>query len=195
MTYLTTPFPEKISRGAVGGPLFPSTVVMTGGGQRYVNQSSNQPLRYYDVSHAARKAESFAELLAFFYAARGPMHSFPFKDWLDYQITASQGVFSAITATTFQMKRRYTFGGANQDVTVLKPKQGTVVITGGVSPTTDYATGIVTVTSGTPTAYAAETYVPCHFEIEGFRGDLIDGTIQKRILGWSGIQIAETRNP
>lgn len=195
MTYQTTPFPENISRGATGGPTFPSTVVYTGGGQSYTNQSVNQGLRHYNVSHAVRQAAQFSQLLAFFYSVRGPLHSFPFKDWSDFQVTAAQGVFSLITATTFQMKRRYTFGGANQDVTILKPKTGTVVVTGGGSPTVDYTTGIVTVASGTPTTWAGDTYVPCKFEMENFAGDILDGPPSGRILGWSGIQIVECKNP
>lgn len=195
MTYLTTVFPDHISRGATGGPTWASTVVYTGGGQRYTNQQAVQALRRYDVSHAARKATLFATLLAYFHACRGPLHSFPFKDWTDYTVTSAQGRFVMLTSTTFQMYRRYSAGGVNHDRKIIKPLSGTVTVTGGSSPSVNYATGVVTVSSGTPSAWAGEFYVPCCFEIDGFKGEIIDGTIEKRILGWSGISIVETRNP
>lgn len=195
MTYLTTRFPTNISFGALGGPGWTSTVVYTGGGQVYVNQSSDQALCRYDVSHAARSEAAFAELLAFFRACRGPLHSFPFKDWTDYLVTSAQGAFQLLTATTFQMYRKYSVGGVDHYRKVLKPVSGTVTVTGGSSPSVNYSTGVVTVASGTPTAWAGEFDVPCRFVMDDMRGEIIDGATNDRTMGWSGIQIIETRNP
>lgn len=201
MTYQTTLFPDCISRGARGGPWWESDSVYSGGGQRYTNQHVAQALRRYDVSHAARKKAFYAQLLAFWHSVRGPMHSFPFKDWSDYTCPDNAGVgkFAHVADDTagnmFQMVKRYTFGNLSHDRVILKPVSGTVTVTGGSSPTVDYTTGIVTVASGTPTSWTGQFYVPCCFDLDQMDGEIIDGTDARRIEGWSGIKLVETRNP
>jgi uncharacterized protein (TIGR02217 family) len=195
VTYLTTQFPVGISLGATGGPGWRSTEVETAGGYRYTNQSSDQALCRYDVSHAARTAAQYATLLAFFRACRGPLHSFPFKDWTDYVVASGEGKFVLLTSTTFQMIRRYTTDSTNHDRTILKPVSGTIAVVGGVAPVVDYVTGIVTVSSGTPTSWTGEFNVPCKFDMGDMSGDIIVGPPTRFMFGWSGIKIVETRNP
>jgi uncharacterized protein (TIGR02217 family) len=194
MTYLTTEFPKAISHGAVGGPGWGTTTVITSGGYRYSNQGSEQALCRYDVSHAARSATIFAQLLDFFRACRGPLHSFPFRDFSDYQATATQGDFVALGGTQYQMVKKYSAGGVTHSRTILKPISGTVTVTGGTGVSVDYATGLVTST-GAPTSWAGEFYVPCHFEVDEFRGEILETSPANRHFGWNGILIVETRNP
>jgi uncharacterized protein (TIGR02217 family) len=206
MTYLAHAlFPIDISRGATGGPAWASSILVTGGGQRYTNQANNQPIRRYDVSHAARHHLKFERLLAHFHVTRGPLHSFPFRDWSDYKVTTGQGVFAVLDTTTsgqrFQMYRRYTFGAEDSsgfpdfNRKINKPQEGTIEITGGTVDSIDYETGIVTMVTGTPTDWTGQFYIPCNYDLEGFGGEIIDGTPDARIMGWSGIKITENRNP
>lgn len=166
---------------------------MTGGRYSYRNQNQEFPLCHFDVSHAARLASAFATLLAFQRAMRGKLHSFRFKDWSDYSATASQGIFAMLTSTTFQMYRTYVAGSATHNRIIQKPWPSTVTVTGGTTPVVDYTTGIVTVASGTPTAWAGEFDVPCHFDQDDMQGEFIGGNPSNRIFGWSGIGISEIR--
>jgi uncharacterized protein (TIGR02217 family) len=193
MSYLSTVFPTNISFGAVGGPGWATTVVITAGGYRYGNQANDQALCRYDVSHAARDPTTFASLLTFFRAARGPMHSFPFKDWTDYQCLDAVGRFVLVGTNSYQLIKNYAAGGVTHARTILRPVS-TITVVGGTAVSVDYATGLVSSTSA-PTSWSGEFYVPAHFEVEDFRGEILDGVTANRTMGWSGIMIVETRNP
>jgi uncharacterized protein (TIGR02217 family) len=188
-------FPDCISFGATGGPVWQTELVRTGGGKGYSNQLYDQALRHFDVSHAARKQALFDELLAFHHAMLGRTHAFRFRDWLDYQATGGQGAFELLTATTFQMVKAYAAGSATHYRLIQKPYAGDggIVVTGGSGADVDYTTGIVTVASGTPTQWVGPFDVPCRFDADDMQGEIVNGTTANRILGWSGIGITEDR--
>lgn len=193
MSFLESPrFPEGISRGATGGPTFQTTVTQTGGGQEYRNQGWSQPRRKYDVSHAARTFDLYKELLAFFLVANGRTNGFRFKDWADYIATAAQGRFVLLTSTTFQAYKRYTSGSSYVD-RIIQKGVATWTVTGGTVASIDYTTGIVTMSSGTPTAWAGEYDVPARFDIDEMQATIIDGAKDNWIMGWEQIPILEIR--
>ena len=187
-------FPDHVSMGALGGGSYRTDVVVVESGHEQRNQTWAQSRASYEVSHAARLPHEYEPLQAFFHAVGGRLHSFRFKDWTDYKATATQGAFVELTSTTFQMVKRYTAGALSRDRTISKPVSGTVTVTGGTTPTIDYTTGIVTVASGTPTAWAGEFDVPCRFDTDTMRGEIIDKNVGKGfIMGWNSIPIVEVR--
>lgn len=192
MTYCTTPFPVGISQHATGGPRWQVEVAQVDSGVEYRNTAWSQALARYDVAHAVRSQADFDTLLNFYMSVGGRLHSFPFKDWADFSATASQGVFSMLTSTTFQAYKRYTTGGVTYNRKIVKGL-ATWAITGGSSPVVDYTTGIVTVSSGTPTAWAGQFYVPCRFDTDLMQAEIIDGAPASRIFGWNSIPIVEVR--
>lgn len=194
MTYCTTVFPVGLSQGATGGAVWQVDVGRVDSGVEYRNTAWSQSLHRYDVGHAARNQTDFNTLLNFYMSVGGRLHTFPFKDWADYTATSSQGVFSSLTSTTFQAYKRYTTGGLTYNRKIVKGL-ATWAITGGTSPTVDYTTGIVTVASGTPTAWAGDFYVPCRFDTDVMQAEIRDGPTTNRIFGWNSIQIVEVRNP
>jgi len=194
MSFIETPrFPETISYGATGGPTWSTDVVMTNGGNEYRNQTWSQSLCRYDVAHAARRATDYVTLVAFYRAMAGRLHGFRYKDWGDYAVTSAQGAFVLLTATTFQMYRAYTAGSLTDLRKIVKPVTGTVAVTGGASPSVDYTTGIVTVASGTPTAWSGQFDVPCRFDIDQMQGEIIGPDGSALIMGWHSIPIVELR--
>ena len=194
MSYSTARFPVGISQHATGGPQFQVSVGRVDGGAEYRNTAWSQRLARYEVAHSVRTQADFDTLLTFYMSVGGRLHTFPFKDWADYAATASQGVFVMLTSTTFQAYKSYAQGGLTHLRKIIKPR-ATMTVTGGSSPVVDYTTGIVTVASGTPTAWAGEFDVPCRFDTDVMQAEIIDGTPTNRIMGWNSIPIVEVRSP
>jgi uncharacterized protein (TIGR02217 family) len=128
-------------------------------------------------------------LVAFFRVMKGRSNGFRFKDWSDFTTSGSEGIFTAIDATHFQMTKRYTTAGNNHDREITKPVTGTVAVTGGTVSSINYTTGIVTMTTGTPTSWTGEFDVPCRFDIDQMKAS-ID---HYQIYSWGGIPIVEIR--
>ena len=192
MTFLESPrFPDCISFGATGGPVWSTTIVRTGGGYEYSNQNYEFPLCTFDVSHAVKTPDNFAILLAFQRAVRGRFHRFRFKDWSDYSATSTNGIFAMLSSTTFQMYKTYVAGSLTHNRIIQKPVSGTITVTGVSGASVATATGIVTVSSGTPTAWSGEFDVPCRFDQDDLKANLIAS--KRRLIGWSGIGISEVR--
>lgn len=193
MSFLeTSRFPDDISYGGTGGPMFQTSIGMVDSGTEYRNQDWSLARARYDVGHAARVKASYDALLAFFYAARGRANGFRYKDWADFEATASQGVYAVIDSTHSQMYKRYTFGSYTYDRKIVKP-YGTITVTGGTGPTTDSTTGIVTFTGAAPTAWSGQFDVPCRFDTDTMDGTMIARSGGSLVGGWTSIPIVEIR--
>lgn len=183
-------FPVSISFRAVGGLDFVTNVVIVNSGREFRDQVQSQPGGYWEVSRNALLPKDYEPMQSFFMNVIGRAYSFRFKDWTDFVATSAQGKFTAIDGTHFQMIKRYTFGGFDFDRNITKP-HATPTITGGSSPSTDLTTGIVTVSSGTPTAWAGEFDCHCRLDTDKMRAEQIDrhGSGGGLIIGWSSIPI------
>lgn len=192
MAFLETPrFPELISYHAVGGPAYLTTVVQVESGSEYRDQAWTQALSKYDVSHAARTKAYSDQIVAFFRIARGRTNGFRFKDWADFEDKGG-GIFVMLTSTTFQMYKRYTSGSSTEDRKITKPVSP-VVVTGGSSPSVNYTTGVVTVSSGTPTSWTGTFDVPCRFDTDDLKGEILDSSGGIFVMGYQSIPIVELR--
>lgn len=193
MSFLDIRFPPAISFHAVGGPGFLTNVVIVNSGSEFRDQVWSLERGTWEVSHAARLPAAYKPLQAFFRVARGRANSFRFKDWSDFSATASEGVFAMLTATTFQMYKRYTFGAQTFDRKIIRPVASTAVITGGTTTSVNYATGVVTVASGTPTAWAGEFDCHVRFDTDQMKAETIDKSGGEIVIGWSSIPIIEIK--
>lgn len=196
MSFIETPrFPEAVSYGFTGGPEFNTDVVIVNSGAESRNANWAQPRRSYDASHAARLPAAYQPLQAFFHVVSGRLHGFRVKDWTDYRDNdaGGAGIFGVIDATHFQMYKRYTSGASTHERKIQKPVSGKVTVTGGTVDSIDYTTGIVTMTSGTPTSWAGEFDVPCRFDVDQLKGEVISRSGSELIIGWDSIPIIEIR--
>lgn len=85
MSFHEVRFPDKIGRGARGGPRRRTQIVTLASGAEERNASWAQARRAYDVSYGIRRADDLAEVVAFFEARLGQLYGFRFKDWSDYK--------------------------------------------------------------------------------------------------------------
>lgn len=201
MAFKDIRFPPAISFSAVGGPRFSTTVVMVDSGYETATQNWTLELGRWEVGHDARVETQWSELLAFFRVVYGRGHTFRFKDWLDYTCTAAQGRFVMLTPTTFQLYKYYHFGPSDDSPAdnyyyrkITKPISQ-ITVTGGSGVSVNYATGVVTVSSGTPTSWYGEFDVHARLDTDDARFNIIDkkgdGTF---IVGWQSIPIVEVRD-
>ncbi len=194
MSFKDEIFPTGISYGAIGGPAFVGSIVESQvAGNEHRALLSSMPRFEFDVAHAARTQALAATLTAFFMNMNGAYHSFRYFDHLDYSVDASEGVFTAIDATHFQMMKRYTFGSQNYNRKITKPVSS-ASITGGTGVSVDYATGIVTVSSGTPTSWTGTFHVHARFADWAMQRETIsrqaDGGY---IVGWRSCRVVEIK--
>jgi uncharacterized protein (TIGR02217 family) len=194
VSFLEERFPETVSFGFSGGPEFQTVIVTVDSGQEYPDQRWAQARRTYEASYAARLPAQYQPLQAFFHVAAGKANSFRVKDWTDFRHNdaGGTGVFSMLTATTFQMVKRYTSGSSTYD-RIIQKQVSPIVVTGGTTPVVDYTTGIVTVAAGTPTVWTGTFDVPCRFDTDQMKGEVIDKSGKDLIIGWSSIPIIEIR--
>jgi uncharacterized protein (TIGR02217 family) len=204
MAYHDVQLPTDIERGAVGGPMFKTTVVPMASGFEQRNIDWSQVRGEWDASYGLMNKsdpdQGYTRIIEFFYARQGRAHSFPFKDWSDYEI----GDFSDPTAdnqiiglgddltTTFQIFKRYSSGGINYDRDITKPiAANTVVLLDNVVQTTpaqytlDALTGIITFvtapasTGGTGGGGEEVVSVACEFNVPvRFDTDKLDIQLQ-----------------
>lgn len=197
MSFLETPvFPERISFGITGGPSYVTRIVRTISGAEFRDQLMAQALHAYDAAHAAKREDRWRPLQAFFHIAGGRLNGFRFKDWSDYTVRSGEGAFAPLSANTFQMYKVYTAGTATRNRRIQKPRDNnTVLIAGGTVESIDYATGIVTMTTGTPTSWVGDFDVPCRFDTDDMKSDIVDKTPGGELLiTWQAIPIIEIRH-
>lgn len=78
--------PEDVERGVEGGPRFDTIVNISDGGIPDTNQNWVYPLFFGNVSYGIQSREDFERVRNFFWARRGRLRGFLFKDWSDYYV-------------------------------------------------------------------------------------------------------------
>lgn len=205
MTFKDMRLHDNISMGAVGGPGFSSNVVTLNSGFESRQQNWEDARCWYDISKSCSTDEERAQLIAFFRLCKGRVHSFRFKDWTDFTVSADEGVFRQLTAITFQLVKRYTTEDGTDDRDIALPYEVVVTETGspittlvdGLDYTLDPLTGIMTLLSSpvpAPSYWAGKFDVPCRFDIDKLRLN-INGVPSRRVLTSDTIPICEVRYP
>lgn len=170
--FVDTLFPEKYAYGATASDDWLTEIVQTLNNREYRNAPNAHPRRYWDLSHLGRTQAEKEDIHRIFMAVRGQKHSFPFKDFADFQCPRNAIGTGDGTTTQFQLVKRYTFGSETYVRPVTKPVLESVVVwVAGVQQASGYTvsrqTGVVSFTN--PPAGAAlveasfEYHVPVRF--------------------------------
>jgi len=152
MSFLEIQFPTDISFNSVGGPGFSTEVVSFSGGTESRNQNWSRPIEKWNVAYGVKAEADVKTLLEFFMVCQGKAHGFRFKNYADFGVFTPPGSPIGIgtgTLATFQLSKRYTFGGQNYDRKISKPVPGSdTMFWDGGNPqqvwSIDYTTGIIT---------------------------------------------------
>lgn len=114
-------FPTDISYASSGGPEFSTEIAQLGSGYENRNQNWTYPRERWNVAYGVREQADLTTLIAFFYARRGRLYGFRFKNPDDYQAT-NQEIGTGDGATVaFQLVKTYTSGGQSLTRKITKP--------------------------------------------------------------------------
>lgn len=204
MAFLTERFPERITRGMTGGPMFDTTiaVVLSGAEKRNMNRSRSQ--HRYNLSQGIKDEDDADICTAFFRKARGRAHAFRVKDWMDYRLTRAQSRLVELTSTTFQLSKVY---GSDEPTfeevrPLTRPVSGTVRIwkdsveqTITTHFTVNADTGVVTFVSPPGAAVldaSCQFDVPCRFDFDAKESELVHRRPNNTMLiRWEAINLVE----
>lgn len=176
MSFHEVRLPDDVERGAAGGPGFSTTITQLSSGFEQRNANWSKARMGFDIGYGIQDKEGFQEVLEFFYARRGRLYGFRFKDWSDYEATDQTIGTGNGVITQFQLSKTYSDAGGSYVRPINKPVSGTVVIYVNdvvVDPadyTVDHTTGVVTFDA--PVANAAvvtadfEFDVPVRFDVD-----------------------------
>jgi uncharacterized protein (TIGR02217 family) len=191
MAILMQQLSDAVARKSRGGPTQPARRQVFGadGWLRKQNFVSLTRPHRYDISYGIRRKRDFEEVLAAYHVVMGaPYEGFLFRDWNDYQASATNSALQSLGGGQYQLQRKYTFGSSvYRDIS--KPEVPTVAVysAGGSALSiteVDAETGIVTLAAGTPAYWTGRFFVPVTFaddsmeniEIDGYEG--ADGELQ-----------------
>jgi uncharacterized protein (TIGR02217 family) len=136
---------------AFSSPRWSTRIVMVDSGAEQVNQRWEHPLHAYTLPEAVREHEVFEAIHDHWLVMRGPVHTFPFRDPLDFASVALAGPNTAPTVSgldqvigtgdgttlTYQLTKTYTRGPESYTRNVYHPVVSSVVVTvGGADPLT-----------------------------------------------------------
>ena len=129
MAFHDVRLPEDVERGAQGGPMFQTTILILGGGLEKRNIDWATTKGDWDIGYGITSKALFKPVIDFFYARQGRAHSFRFKDWSDFEITAGNMFTTDGVTATFQMFKRYSSGGIDFDRNITKPQASGWIVT------------------------------------------------------------------
>ncbi len=128
-------FPIDIALDSEGGPSRLTDVIELASGREVRNARRSASRRRYNAGSGVKSLDDLAAIIAFFEARGGRLHSFRWRDPLDFSSASPSqapsatdqplGVGDGVT-TVFQLIKRYESGGVVSERTINKPVDGSV---------------------------------------------------------------------
>jgi len=185
-------FPENISYGSRGGPVWNTGIVITDSGAERRNQRWSYPRHEFDVAWGVKSLADMEDLISYFHVVAGKAIGFRYKDWMDYKscdldvvITSSDCVLTTASNTTaVQIYKTYTQGAYTRSRKILKPISTSVkVLVNGTALTTsqfavDTTNGVINISAGYSTGVVIkagfEFDVPVRFDTDSLSVNIED---------------------
>ena len=184
MQFVDIPFPERIAFGAQSDVTWATELAATQSGHEITNQSWEENRHVFDVSFAVRLRSDYLQVRSHFNQTRGRAKSFPFKDFLDYQVSTSEGkLLSSAGAApagngTYYLHKRYGTGSDAYDRRITRPdspaqvfrtRSGSTTNITGAGAVVTHTTGAVAITGhagGDTYSWSGTFKVPCRYEAD-----------------------------
>lgn len=182
MAFHDVRFPTAISLGAQGGPERRTEIVALGSGREERNAPWAHARRRYEAGYGVRSLADIETVVAFFEARMGRLHSFRWRDPIDWRSSASGGAVTATdqfiavgdgAASAFQLVKRYLSGGIVYVRPIEAPDAASVRIAVDVAETSAFTLGdrgMVTLDAPPPLGAAVTAGfsfdVPCRFDTD-----------------------------
>lgn len=195
MALIATRLSTRVEAGFSVAPQYKTSVRALRSGHESRNADWATPLRRFSASFAAFNDAERAELIGCHTAALGQLHTFLFRDWLDYR---AQGVSLGVApsgSTPVQLVKPSTWGGSTTTRTILHPVAATVVVyQNGVvkAGTVSALTGLFTPTTG----WTAGQPLTADFDFDvavRFATDMAAFTMPHREIAELAVELIEVR--
>jgi len=213
MAFHEVRLPTDVERNASGGPGFLTSVSVLQSGKEQRNSLWEVDRGNWDIGYGIQTRDQALIVRDFFYARRGRLYGFRFRDWSNYRTEgtakAPAGLASETTGepaeadgigTVFQLYYRYTDSGAyGYTKKIFKPVAGTinVYIEGALVDPGDYS---LNTTNGQITFDVAPEYnsdvewsgqfdLPVRFDTD--RLDMVVTTVE--VISQPSIQLVELK--
>lgn len=214
MQFVNIPFPECIAFGAQSDAAWSTDLAAVLSGHEIANQKWQDTRHFYDVSFAVRTRTDYLLVRTHFHQVRGRAKSYPFKDFLDFEVSAAEGVLlsaagAVISANgTYYLHKRYGSGGDayNRRITrpdtpiqVLRTRSGVTTNIVGSGAAVTYTTGAVVITGhagGDTYAWSGTFVVPCRYDTDRLPAAAINkqgGEDGELLVDCASIPIVEVR--
>lgn len=205
-------FPEDISRGSIGGPMWEGHVQMSDNGTRQANSPWDYPLHHYEAVYAVKTWPQLEALSAVFHMSRGRVYDLLFKDPLDHKSCSISNtpafddqVLIASAAggeTSVQLAKTYTIldiDGVPVTYTrkITRPAYGAMLgkngspLTEGSDYTVNYDTGAVAfaaLSPGDSITWGGTFYLPAVFATKR-----LDHRLESYRTGQTSVPVEEVR--
>jgi uncharacterized protein (TIGR02217 family) len=213
MSDIDIPFPDCIAFGAQSDVMWLTNIVQSIGGYESANQNWEDAKHVYDVSFAVRTAGDYQDIREHFNQVRGRANTFPFKDYLDFEVTAGVLLSAAgsipAASGTFYLHKRYGSGGSLWDRKITRPdstltgvyRTRSAVVTNilGTDAVVTYTTGAVALANhfgGDTYTWAGTFKVPCRYDTDRLPAAIINkqpGQAGELLVDVQSIAIVEVR--
>jgi uncharacterized protein (TIGR02217 family) len=176
MTFINTRLPTQVEINAVRREREPVDIVKTDGGYEVRNARHATGLFEYELTYpTAGYSDTVSKAVKdMFKASRGGLYPFRFRDWDPENNTLTDEVIGTKNGsqTAFQIIKTWTVGGQSQVRRITRPVSPLTVkldgVTTGSGYSIDYATGILTFSSGagSQVVSVSGTYdIPVRFDL------------------------------
>lgn len=133
--------PPEVEKGAQGGPLFKTTVLMAASGDEQRIPEWDICRGEWDIGYGIRSKALLLVVIAFFRAVMGKAFSFRFKDWGDFQATDQN--FGTGDGSTVQFQLKVTYSSLSDVPAIVRSYVRSIKL--------PRSTGLVIKVNGTPT--------------------------------------------
>lgn len=215
--------PESVMKfGFVSTPRFSTSITAVASGAERRNRNWAHPLHTFTAPEAIECHEDLVALHNLWMVTAGPLHTFPFRDPLDFASRDLQaaGTVPTVgptdqvigigdgTTTEFQLVRRYTFGGSTYDRTISLPVVDSVLVAIDALPpedvpgfnggpyewTVDRTTGVVTFDHAPVPGLAITAGFLFDVEVRFESDDSFDGIVRSwKVSGHADLVFVEVR--
>jgi len=120
-------FPEDVSWGSQGGPMFKTHVFPTFRGLERRNIEWAQPIMRFNVAYGLRTDVNMMRVIDFFNARQGAATGFRYKNWVNYEVVNAPIATGDGVSRRLPLYKFYGFQGARFYKRLRKIERGSVV--------------------------------------------------------------------
>ena len=199
-------------------PAWSTTITRVSSGDEQANQRWEHPLHTFVLPQAVRSYSNYLAVQKHWYAMRGPLHSWPFRDPLDFASAdlSQPNTVPTLSATdqtigtgdgvtrSFQLVKRYAVGSQYYERKIYLPVLSTVrVAVGGVevtndspSPDVNRQTGIVTLVTAPGVGVAVTAGFLFDVQVRFESDESFSGMVKTfNVAGYADMTLVEVRGP